>query len=141
MKLLIKLFDAMMRIPPVVLSAVAIGGMLWLTLAPDPLPDDTPSLFEGADKVAHFLMFGVIAALLALDVYRIKGSRYAWMAGAVASGVLGGLIEIVQGAMGAGRSADWADWVADVAGAVVGAMLMKYMARRRNYTLNKTADD
>ena len=29
MKLLVKIFDAMMRVPPVVLSAVAIGGMAF----------------------------------------------------------------------------------------------------------------
>lgn len=122
-----------MMVPPVVFSALAVTGMLWLTLAPDPLPDETPVLFPGADKVAHFLMFGVIAALLALDIYRLKGSRRAWLAGALVSGLLGGVIEIVQDAMGAGRSADWADWAdwaADVAGAIVGALIMKYMVGR-----------
>lgn len=120
----------LMSVPPVVLSALAVAGMLWLTLAPDPLPDETPVLFPGADKIAHFLMFGVIAALLALDFYRLKGSRRAWLTGAFVSGLLGGVIEIVQDAMGAGRSADWADWAADVAGAIVGALIMKYMAGR-----------
>ena len=137
MKLLVKIFDAMMRVPPVVLSAVAIGGMLWLTLAPDPLPDETPGLFEGADKVAHFLMFGVISALLALDIYRLKGSRQAWLAGAVVSGALGGIVEILQYAMGAGRSGDWADWVADMAGAVAGVIVMKYLSGLRNDTLKQ----
>ena len=108
----------LMSVPPVVLSALAVAGMLWLTLAPDPLPDETPVLFPGADKIAHFLMFGVIAALLALDFYRLKGSRRAWLTGAFVSGLLGGVIEIVQ------------DWAADVAGAIVGALIMKYMAGR-----------
>ena len=130
-----------MSVPPVVLSALAFAGMLWLTLAPDPLPEDTPALLPGADKIAHFLMFGVIAALLALDICRLKGSRRAWLAGAVASGLLGGLIEIVQGAMGSGRSADWADWVADVVGAAVGALMMRYMMNRWPELIKKSADE
>jgi len=39
--------------------------------------------------------------------------------------------------MGAGRSGDWADWVADMSGAVAGVIVMKYVAGRRNDTLKQ----
>ena len=43
--------------------------------------------------------------------------------------------------MGSGRSADWADWVADVVGAAVGALMMRYMMIRWPELIKKSADE
>ena len=80
-----------------------------LTLLPSPGPQGIP----GLDKLAHFLAFGALAAPLAFAYPRH------WRAVALAVLAYGGLIEIVQPYMG--RSAEWADLLADGVGAFLGA--------------------
>lgn len=45
------------RIPRFLTSAVVTAGVLYLTLAPRPFGSVRIPLFEGADKVVHFMMF------------------------------------------------------------------------------------
>lgn len=49
---------------------MVLAVILWLTLAPQPLPDAGGSWldFPGADKVVHALMFGALALVLAVDL-------------------------------------------------------------------------
>jgi VanZ family protein len=44
----------------------------------------------------------------------------------------GGLTELLQGAMVAGRHADWLDWLADLIGAAVLVALISWARRRRS---------
>ncbi len=44
--------------------------VLWLTLAPDPLPKDTPELFPGVDKLVHAVMMGGITGAIIFDIKR-----------------------------------------------------------------------
>lgn len=110
------------------MSVVVITAIAYLTLVPSPLPEPPTPLFDGADKVVHGLMFLVLAWCLNRDLSRQKSLVTAAAAFALAT-VYGGLIEILQGAMQLGRSADILDFAADVAGAATGS-LISYFTKR-----------
>lgn len=114
---------------PTVVVTVAI---LWLTLAPHPLPDNDLPLFEGADKVVHFLMFGGLAAALCFDVRRSTGRlsvMATWLI-ALAVSLFGGVIEMLQNSMEMGRSGDYIDFTADALGAYLCAFVCRMLLRR-----------
>ena len=104
-----------------VLTAITTIAILWLTLAPKPLGDDPPSLFPGADKIVHAIMFGGFAAMLLLDWQRKHQWRNVSVKRALISACLasafGILIEIAQFYMGLGRGFEFFDILADIAGA------------------------
>ncbi|MDE6483796.1 MAG: VanZ family protein [Duncaniella sp.] len=124
-------------VPPGVPGALVVAIILYLTLAPQPLGDDTPELFEGADKVVHAIMFGAMAFTLSLDRLMGRGSvsRKAMIVITVLAIATGIVIECLQGAMDAGRSADVADGIADTIGALAGAWIFtrvrKILGKRR----------
>ena len=60
------------RIPRFLTSAVVTAGVLYLTLAPRPFGSVRIPLFEGADKVVHFMMFFAMAFAYDFDFGRGK---------------------------------------------------------------------
>ena len=112
----------MSGVPRWLMSLVVIAAIAYLTLVPSPLPAPPMPLFDGADKVVHGLMFLVLAWCLNRDISRRKLLVAAVAAFALAT-AYGGLIEVLQGTMQLGRSADVLDFVADVAGAAIGAII------------------
>lgn len=99
----------------------------YLSLARDPVHTQGLHLFEGADKVVHGCMYLALVVVGSFDLYRagrpsVRGSL-GWLVVAV---VWGGVMELLQGAMGLGRSADWLDFAANSCGAVVGFLLSLY---------------
>lgn len=112
----------MSGVPRWLMSLVVIAAIAYLTLVPSPLPEPPMPLFDGADKVVHGLMFLVLAWCLNRDISRRKLLVAAVAAFALAT-AYGGLIEVLQGTMQLGRSADVLDFVADVAGAAIGAII------------------
>ena len=114
-------------LPPGVPGGLVIAAILYLTLAPQPLGDDTPELFYGADKVVHAIMFGAMSFVLSLDrlMWRGSVSRRALIIIAIVSAATGIVIEFLQTWMDAGRSGDAADGVADVVGAAAGALIFR----------------
>ena len=60
------------RIPRFLTSAVVTAGVLYLTLAPRPFGSVRIPLFEGADKVVHFMMFFAMAFAYHFDFRRGK---------------------------------------------------------------------
>ena len=68
-----KLRAALSRLPQWVFTAATTLLILWLTLAPDPLGDDAPTLFPGADKIVHAIMFGFLTTMILLDTERKRG--------------------------------------------------------------------
>jgi VanZ family protein len=79
------------------------------------------------DKVAHGLFFSVLATMS----WIVAGNRKPWLI-AIAVVVVGGLDELHQISL-PGRSADWADFFADVvAGVGMVCMLMLRKAALRN---------
>ena len=114
------------RIPRFLTSAVVTAGVLYLTLAPRPFGSVRIPLFEGADKVVHFMMFFAMAFAYHFDFRRGKkpvdeASLMGWIF--VSLSAFGGLIELAQWKMRMGRSGDWYDLLADIAGAVYGIIL------------------
>lgn len=135
-KVMGKIIRILNRIPVYALSVACCAAVLVLTLMPGDSVSDVP-LFLHADKLAHFVMFGVLAVVFLWDFSRkcktLSRGGY-WCAVAAAS-VLGGVVELLQQGMGMGRSGDIADWVADIAGAVVMPLLLwrllKYILSER----------
>lgn len=78
---------------------------------------DVPDL-PGSDKLKHFLAFGLLAFWFGSIVVR---TDLVWVGIGVAA--FGGLIELLQAAMGLGRDAEWLDLWADAVGAVLGLLL------------------
>lgn len=107
-------------------SVLWAGGILVATSIPgSALPPMSP--FAGADKVVHFAMYGVLAVLVGRAIAMGEG-RNVWMALAVIALMAAGDEWHQQWIPG--RSADVHDWMADVAGAIVG-FTYTYMARPR----------
>lgn len=114
------------RLPAWILTGVTVALILWLTLAPDPLPNEEPILlFAGADKVVHGLMFGFLTFVALVDWARGRDFRtVGWAAclSAAASATCFGIaIEFVQRAMGLGRGFEVFDMLADGIGAFLTA--------------------
>ncbi|MDE5923367.1 MAG: VanZ family protein [Muribaculum sp.] len=117
-------------LPAWTLSIVCCMAILYLTLSPDPLNGNHVSLFEGADKVVHAIMMMGMMLCMATDALRKKAAHRFDDSVRAPKGLLtvymiivvlfGGAIELLQGAMDMGRGEDWADFMADAAGAVIG---------------------
>lgn len=121
------------KLPPWIFTTLTTLLILWLTLAPDPLGDNSPDLFPGADKVVHAIMFGFLTVMTLVDYQRRRAWRPVagktiWTA-AAASSLLGIMIEFIQRAMDMGRGFEVADMCADVAGACLCALLWTLLQR------------
>lgn len=110
--------------PLFLLSALAVVFIAVLTLMPMPVSDAEPWMPYG-DKVVHFMLFGALSTVLCFDFGRKAGclDRRIIIGAMAISAVYGAAVELLQGGMGLGRSADMADWLADDLGAVVCPML------------------
>ncbi len=117
------------RLPTFTLTAIVTAAVLYLTLVPKPLPDNDIEWFEGADKVVHAIMMLGITGSLGLDYMRRYGKRELQAPAlliivfVLATGVFGGLIEVIQGWMDLGRGEDIQDFIADCVGALAGGFL------------------
>jgi hypothetical protein len=153
----------LLKIYPGLFTALVVLAILWLTLAPHPLPSDDIPMFEGADKVVHALMFGGLVFALTFDrrlfahrrqlaAFRTadnqatpsslhaeatRGGSQSAMAGwmvllcfAVASSLFGGVIELLQDAMGLGRGGDVWDFCADTVGALFFAAISPWFVAK-----------
>ncbi len=136
---IVKTKRTLQRWPPWILTIIVSLAILYLTLVPQPLPDDTPKLFPGADKVVHALMFGGLTFVILLDRqrrenYRLNGAdsqntfwqplskKFVWTVAAV-SALAGIIIECLQWVMGLGRGFEVGDILADTIGSFVFAAL------------------
>lgn len=106
--------------------------MFWLTLSPNPLPEDTPS-FDGADLLAHGLMFGGITFCFLLDSQRrrwwlpVSGGRLLWCF--LIASFIGVSVEFIQKWMELGRMFEIADMEADAAGSLFIALCWYFFQR------------
>ena len=110
------------------LVIIYVGCIMALSLLP---PQDFPKvqLFEGADKVVHFLMY-LIFSILGCWALKIEISRsLIWFIIPVTIG-WGMLMEIIQFTMHAGRSFSWYDELANSLGVVIGVIIYVLSTRK-----------
>lgn len=116
------------RLYPGIFSSAVFIVILWLTLAPHPLPETEISFFPHCDKVVHALMFGGMAFALFFDraLWRLRRNdkrlhyiRCEKLLILLSVVVFGGCIELLQTFMALGRGGDIFDFFADVIGIVV----------------------
>ena len=109
---------------PVILLKILIFSLSSL---PDPgLPPVT-----GSDKMAHFLVYALLAALWGRALSAgspAKVTSLRTLAAMAASALYGGVDELHQRYV-PGRVADWHDLLADATGAVAGGLFVLLVAR------------
>jgi len=102
------------------------GIICWLSLT------STPPLIQGPlgwDKLLHAAAYALLT--VTIGQYLSMHCADSWKAGFYAAGlaiVYGGLMEIMQLTMQAGRMAEWNDLVADAVGAVAGCVIFRQAA-------------
>ena len=80
-------------------------AMLWPLDAPPPAP-------EGSDKFVHLIAFAALAFPLA------RTGRLGLLSVFIGASAFGGAIELIQPSLN--RSAEFYDWIADIAGVLFG---------------------
>lgn len=115
-------------IPGYQLTAIVVIMILYLTLLPQPLGEEDFTLFDGADKVVHFIMFGGLTGTFIFDRWRMRKTlslRGALMA-ALCSAMFGAVIEWLQYAMDLGRTGnDIHDAIANTLGAFTAVLICR----------------
>ena len=129
-----KIKETLTRLPKWLFTSLTVALILWLTLAPDPLGDDSPDLFPGADKIVHAIMFGFLTVMILLDRQRKMGWRMVQAKfisfAAISTAAFGIAIEFIQKAMDMGRGFEVADMIADCTGVALCAFLWAILQRR-----------
>lgn len=117
-------------LPSGLMSAVVLLAISYFSLAKDPIGGQDYILFEGADKVAHFLMYLTAAIAFIADAVKFRyphsckvGVQLALTVTAITVGLL---MEVGQLAMNLGRLYDHWDILANSLGAVSGFALMYF---------------
>lgn len=117
-------------------SLVVLFIVLWLTLAPHPVPETDLPLFPGADKLVHLLMMGGLTSVAQYDASR-EGKK--WPRELTRKAILRILIamlifcaadEYAQSAMHFGRTTDIHDLVADWVGVLIASFITPIILRR-----------
>ena len=108
--------------------AIAWAGVIFYLSSQPSI--DTPSLFPGQDKLFHMIAFGVLGFFL-MGGMKTMGNGYrtgqVWFV--VVLVMLYGLLDEFHQYFVPGRTMDIYDVLADVAGALLGAWSMYYLAR------------
>lgn len=102
-------------------TLVLAASIAWLSLIP---ADGVPAP-EVSDKIRHFIAYAALAAPLTLYL----GLRR-WLAAALIAAVFGALMEVGQAVMPFGREGSFGDVLANLGGAVCGALLVRLVWRR-----------
>jgi VanZ family protein len=119
----------LLRALPFLPALLCAGFMFWLSSQPNPLPF-LPRALLSQDKLLHAIEYAVFAALVALPLARLA-PRGVFLAAALTASAYGATDELHQ-AFVPGRVADVRDWIADSAGALLGAAaVVRWRARRK----------
>lgn len=110
-------------LPPLLWAGVILFGT---SLPQDAVPVQTSKI----DKILHFSIYTVFSYLLTRQLLETTTRWRAVLIAVAFSAVFGALDEWHQRLI-PGRSTELADWYADAAGAVVGALACIGMSRRR----------
>lgn len=87
------------------------------------------------DKLVHFFMFFFLSMVSLVDYFRLhKGApRFIrWIFwGFVLPVLYGGIIELLQKYFFPSRSAEWADWGADILGSLIATFVVVLLSKRK----------
>lgn len=107
--------------------------ILFLCTMPTPAIPKT-SMFDllQLDKIVHFFLFGGTVILLAYGYYRHRNGISGWMllGIALAASLYGLMIEFIQKYFTANRSFELLDVAADTIGALMGALIFRFIGKR-----------
>lgn len=113
------------------LSLSVIAAIIFLSLF-NP-PQTKLDNISNIDKLAHVCMYGGLELTIWFEYLR-HHSTLNWirivLLGILFPIALGGLMEITQMELTQGRSGEWADFIADTIGVVVGSVIGFFMIRR-----------
>lgn len=129
-------------IPVGVPSVIAILIVAYFSLDPDPLGDSFVQLFEGSDKVAHFILYFATACVFILDYAKYKLPHHTKinleLMLTCSAMLLGLLMEIGQLILSNGRTYDTADIIANCIGAAAAFAYLHWVGlhRFRRYMLH-----
>lgn len=111
--------------------------LIWILcfFTPPSTPLDNVSMI---DKWTHLVMYGGTVGMFFLEYWLgVRKGRarlccgVLWAVGFLAPVLLGGLIEILQAyCTGGRRSGEWADWLADIIGVVIGFAIGRWGLER-----------
>ena len=103
--------------------SIAVAMVIWV-LCLVPIPETPLSSISLIDKWTHFVMYGVLTLVLLWERGKkpMKPMVSVWQLLLIAI-VMGGLIELAQKYLTTCRSGEWLDFVGDVVGVVIGALL------------------
>lgn len=110
--------------PRRILTGLIAAGLTVAMLWPVDVPQAVPT---GTDKLVHLLAFGLLVLPAALSPHVPRGLLFGGLF--IGAAAFGGAIELIQPHFG--RSADFNDWVADMAGAALGLMVALVIRRIR----------
>jgi hypothetical protein len=114
------LTDSRLRAIGTTLTLVLTGVLLWFTLTP---AVEIP-MQDGRDKLWH--MAGFAALVFPVAVTRSGWPWRALLLAVLLAAALGALIEVIQPHVG--RSGEWGDALANLAGALIGALAGRRLA-------------
>ena len=115
-------------LPPLVWSALIFAGSASSSLGSLPV-----FLPQGIDKLVHACEFAVLAVLTARALRQaVSGPLRTCLLGGCAIAAVFGVSDELHQLFVAGRSADIADWIADVTGACLGCLAYQRFLRHRN---------
>lgn len=112
-----KIHNILLRIPSPLLSVVGTILLFVTTLIPEKSVPTIP-IFPGADKIVHIIMFALLTWAYIFDLTR-KSKRVSVSILIYVSVIMiiyAAGTEWLQGEMGYGRSADFNDFISDLAG-------------------------
>ncbi|MBZ4651286.1 MAG: hypothetical protein JG761_86 [Proteiniphilum sp.] len=104
-------------------------------------PGSVPEMPKGIswDKVAHYGLFFLLSSVSLYDYDKLHNgspSRGRWIFWGFLLPVLyGGVIELLQLYLFTSRSAEWGDWIADLAGSLTALLLAIICVRKRRKSI------
>lgn len=129
------------RIPKGLMSILIVMIVAYISLDKNPFDTNKISLFEGADKVIHCIVYCVMTLIFMVDWAKIRYPKNItilsmWVCVAI-SFVYSLLMEYMQDAMQLGRTASVYDVIANLIGALLGFLFMKFIFFKWLYDINK----
>ena len=115
---------------PAVVGAVIFVGTCLIN------PNDVPNMPQGIqwDKIVHFGMFFVLSAVSLFDYYRLHNGKprlLRWILwGFVVPVMYGAIIELMQKYIFQSRSAELADFIADVLGSLTALLIALFLYKK-----------